>query len=91
MTPLDGNAIAGMLRTAYGQDMTTAVGTCAGCQQPSLLGETSVYHGAGTVLHCPGCGAVMMTIVDHGDMLGIDAQGMSAMRFPDRTLRGPTS
>ena len=80
MSTYDGNAIAGLLHTAFGQDMTTAVGTCAACGMPSMLGRAPVYRGAGTVLRCPHCGAVMLGIVENGGVLGVDAQGLAELR-----------
>ncbi|OLT05712.1 hypothetical protein BJF90_01595 [Pseudonocardia sp. CNS-004] len=82
MTALDGNAIAGMLQTAFGQDMTAAPGTCAGCGAASRLGQARVYRGAGTVLRCPNCEGVLMVIIENGGVMGIDAQGLTDLHVP---------
>lgn len=82
MTALDGNAIAGMLQTAFGHDMTAALGTCAGCGAASRLGQAGVYRGAGTVLRCPDCESILMVIIENGGVMGIDAQGLAALRDP---------
>jgi hypothetical protein len=82
MTALDGNAIAGMLQTAFGQDMTAALGTCVGCGAARRLAQARVYRGAGTVLRCPNCEGVLMVITENGGVLGIDAHGLAGLRDP---------
>jgi Family of unknown function (DUF6510) len=63
MDALDGNAIAGELFAAFGQEMTTVVGTCTSCGDPSAIAELRVYvSGPGTVARCPGCGSVAMVL-----------------------------
>jgi Family of unknown function (DUF6510) len=65
MEALDGNAIAGALFEHFGEEMTTASGTCAHCHNTSLLGELRVYLRApGAVSRCPVCGNVVMVIVE---------------------------
>jgi uncharacterized protein DUF6510 len=65
MEALDGNAIAGALFEHFGEEMTTASGTCAHCHNTSLLGELRVYLRApGAVARCPVCGKVVMVIVE---------------------------
>ena len=53
MTRLDGNAIAGELFDIFGEEMTTATATCAGCGSTRPLGELAVY---------------LQTLVDYGDV-----------------------
>ena len=56
MDRLDGNAIAGTMFEVFGQEMTTAVGTCAGCGRVGPLAEVAVYLLApGVVARCPNC------------------------------------
>ena len=43
MTRLDGNAIAGELFEIFGEEMTAATGSCAGCGSTRPLGELAVY------------------------------------------------
>ncbi len=63
MDALDGNAIAGELFTAFGREMTAAVGTCAGCGARSAIAELRVYiSGPGTVARCPGCATVAIVL-----------------------------
>jgi predicted Zn finger-like uncharacterized protein len=80
MSSLDGNAIAGMLQVAFGQEMTAASGTCAGCAAQILIGQAQVYRGAGTVLRCPHCQDVLMVIIENGGMLAVDACGLVELR-----------
>ena len=40
-TTLDGNAIAGLLAVVLGEEMTTAIGTCAAC---GASGEVATYR-----------------------------------------------
>jgi Family of unknown function (DUF6510) len=60
---LDGNAVAGLLQEVFAVEMTTALGTCAGCGATEALGAVHVFTGAGFVLRCPHCGNVLVTIV----------------------------
>ena len=60
---LDGNAAAALLRDVFGAEMTTAIGTCDGCGSVDAVGAVHVFRGAGTVLRCAHCDAMLMTIV----------------------------
>jgi hypothetical protein len=55
---LDGNALAGLLMEAFGEDMTIALRGCASCGVVSAIGAYRVYASAGYVLRCPACGDV---------------------------------
>jgi hypothetical protein len=72
---LDGNAIAGLLRELFAIEMTTAIGTCAGCGAAERLGAVHVYRGAGFVLRCPHCDQVLGTIVRSETRAWIDLRG----------------
>jgi hypothetical protein len=73
---LDGNAAAGILAEVFAAEMTTAVGACAHCGATNPLGAVQVYAQApGTVLRCPDCTAVLMTIVRAHDRLHVDLSG----------------
>jgi len=64
MDALDGNAIAGPLFEYFGNEMTTAVGTCAHCGTPAQIAELVVYSRApGVVVRCRRCGHVVMVLV----------------------------
>ena len=60
---LDGNAAAGMLQEVFAVETTTMIGTCAGCGTAQPLGSAHLYGGAGVVLRCRNCEAVLVTIV----------------------------
>jgi ribosomal protein S27E len=64
MDALDGNAIAGPLFEYFGNEMTTAVGTCAHCGTRAQIAELVVYSRApGAVVRCRRCGNVVMALV----------------------------
>jgi ribosomal protein S27E len=64
MQPLDGNAIAGKLYEHFGQEMTTATGTCGHCGARAKIAELVVYARApGTVVRCPSCANVVIVFV----------------------------
>ncbi len=65
MQPLDGNAIAGALYEAFGDEMTTRTGICEHCGATGPLAELRVYTRApGIVARCPSCGNVVLVLVD---------------------------
>jgi Family of unknown function (DUF6510) len=72
---LDGNAVAGPLQEVFAVEMTTAVGTCAGCGAAGPIGAVHVYRGAGIVLRCPHCDNVLAKIVKSGSRVWIDLRG----------------
>ena len=81
MTRLDGNAIAGQLVDIFGEDMTTASGTCSSCGSTRPLGELAVYLQApGVVARCSSCDNVMMVIVQIRGVRCVDLQGIAAVR-----------
>ena len=53
---LDGNAMAGLLAEALGEDVTATERRCPHCGDEWALGAYRAYRGAGVVLRCPGCG-----------------------------------
>jgi hypothetical protein len=60
---LDGNAAAGMLLEVFAVEMTTASCTCAACGCVSAVGGLMLYGGAmGSVLRCPSCEALVLSI-----------------------------
>jgi hypothetical protein len=78
---LDGNAIAGTLEDIFGQDMTEATSTCAGCGSSARLAETVVYLRApGTVVRCRHCDSVLAVVVQRAARYCIDLRGVSALR-----------
>ena len=80
MTAIDGNAIAGTLRTVFGTEMTTATGVCAHCGAAAPLGELVVYADApGVVARCASCGQVLMVIVQRERIACVDASGFATI------------
>ena len=73
---LDGNAAAGLLTEVFAAEMTAALGTCAHCGATNAIGAVQVYAQApGTVLRCPSCTSVLMTIVRTRQQLHVDLSG----------------
>ena len=58
----DGNAIAGLLQEVFVGEITAARRVCDGCGQEFAIGSHRAYEGAGTVLRCPGCESVALTV-----------------------------
>jgi Family of unknown function (DUF6510) len=88
---LDGNAAAGVLAEIFSTDMTTALGSCAGCGATNALAATHAYMNApGTILRCPGCTALLICVVRTPDRLIVDISGLRqvqidwADRYPSR-------
>jgi uncharacterized protein DUF6510 len=72
MQPLDGNAIAGALYEAFGEEMTTRTGICEHCGAIGLLAELRVYTRAPSIVaRCPSCANVVLVLVDAGGTLRI--------------------
>jgi Zn finger protein HypA/HybF involved in hydrogenase expression len=76
---LDGNAVAGLLQEVFAVEMTTAVGTCAGCGTPGPVGAAHVYRSAGTVLRCPHCGNTLAKIGKNESRVWIDLTGIRTL------------
>jgi Zn finger protein HypA/HybF involved in hydrogenase expression len=76
---LDGNAAAGILQQVFAFEVTTAVGTCAGCGATDEVGAVHVYMAAGVVLRCPHCDAVLMRVVDGGTRMWLDLGGLRTL------------
>ena len=82
MEALDGNAIAGVLHTAFGRELTTAQGTCATCGRTNLLAALRVYLRApGAVGRCPGCGEVQLVLIEARGVVCVDLRGLAALDY----------
>jgi Family of unknown function (DUF6510) len=80
MSPLDGNAIGGLLLEIFSTEMTAAIGTCATCGTAGPVAETVVYLEApGTVVRCRSCTAVLMIIMRRGGMNCVGMAGFAAL------------
>jgi hypothetical protein len=86
---LDGNAAAGILREIFVHEMTMALSTCGACGATNQLGAVAVYaHGPGTVIRCPSCDNVLMSIVHGGGRYWVELQGIRSLRITE-TVVGP--
>ncbi len=80
---VDGNAVAGLLQELFAVEMTVAPVGCASCGREGELGSLRAYlHGPGVVLRCPGCGAVMLRIVQTPRANYLDARGAAFLCIP---------
>jgi len=68
---LDGNAVAGLLLEAFGEEMTTVERRCDGCGAEWALGAYRAYLGAGVVLRCPSCGSAGLRVVAVDDRFSV--------------------
>lgn len=60
---LDGNVLAGPLSEAYGAEVTAVLVRCLACSDEAALAQAVVHVGAGYVVRCRGCDAVLLTVV----------------------------
>lgn len=81
---LDGNAIGGLLREIFAVEMTSAVGTCAGCGAVNEVARLQVYvHAPGTVVRCPACGGVLLRVVHGKGRYWLDMSGVRSLEFEE--------
>ena len=78
---LDGNAAAGTLSEVFAFEVTTAVGTCAGCGAVDAIGAVHAYKAAGLVLRCAHCDTVLVSVVDAGQRLWVDLRGLRSLEI----------
>ncbi len=77
---LDGNAIAGLLASVFGTDMTMAVGTCGSCGAVSVVAELAVYlSDLGAVVRCRSCESVLMVFVSVREVVCVDLMGLASL------------
>ncbi|AGZ44737.1 DUF6510 family protein [Actinoplanes friuliensis] len=80
---LDGNAMAGDLREIFAIDLTSAVATCAGCKEPSVIATLRIWGPApGLVARCPSCDDVVVRLVRGPEEAWLDLRGASSLRIP---------
>jgi uncharacterized Zn finger protein len=63
----DGNGVAGLLQEIFATEITTSMRVCDSCGSAHPIGAHRAYHGAGTVMRCPSCGAVAAVITSLPD------------------------
>lgn len=78
---LDGNAIAGIALELFGRELTLATGVCGSCGAAALVAELRVYMGAGIVVRCPSCEAVLMRIVESPRRVWLDLSGLATLEI----------
>jgi hypothetical protein len=79
---LDGNAMGGLLLDVFGIELTAAVGTCAACGARGEVARMVVYvRCPGVVARCPGCGAVLLRIVEARDRRFVDLHGLRTLEI----------
>lgn len=91
---LDGNAVAGPLAEVFVADVTMARATCAGCGAVRPLATARCYRGAGEVLRCPACDAVLLRFVLAPGRLYLELTGMSCVelaRASSSAVQSPTA
>ena len=81
MSHVDGNAIAGLLESVFGRDLTSASGRCSGCGAEREVGAVHVYRAAGLVARCPDCDTVLLRVVAAGDRVWIDLRGLATLEL----------
>jgi len=80
---LDGNAIAGLLAEVFGEEMTTATGTCATCGASGEVASFVVYlRGPGTVARGRAGTAVLMVLVTVRGVTCVDLRGLASLQMP---------
>jgi Family of unknown function (DUF6510) len=81
---LDGNALGGLLREIFVEEVTDARGTCDSCGAVAWIGEVVVYahtHAPGTVGRCRACGAVLLRIVRAERRIWVDLRGLRSLEL----------
>ena len=79
----DGNALAGTLQEIFAVDLTSAVGRCSHCGLTGPVATLRVYGRApGLVARCPGCGEVMLRLVQSAHSIWLDLTGTVRLQIP---------
>lgn len=77
---VDGNAIAGLLSTVFGREVTAMDEQCVHCGTVSVVGTLRVYmRGPGIVVRCPACADVVLRIVETPAGVKVDASGATEL------------
>ena len=76
---LDGNAIGGVMLELFGIELTAAPCSCAGCGAREEMARLDVYIGAGIVVRCRHCEAVMIRIVQGPQRTWLDLSGTKTL------------
>ena len=82
---LDGNAVAGLLASIFGEDVTVVPGRCDQCGAVNVLGAMRAYVRApGAVVRCPACDGVVLRVVETPESTYLDVRGAAFLRFTRR-------
>jgi Family of unknown function (DUF6510) len=82
VSPLDGNAIGGLLLEIFSTEMTAAIWTCGSCGSARPVAEAVVYLNApGTVVRCRSCTDVLMIITSRGGVRCVGMPGLAALAY----------
>jgi len=77
---VDGNAIAGLLESVFGAEITAREERCTHCGTVSAIGTLRVYmRGPGIVVRCPACTDVVLRLVQTPAGSRIDLSGAAGM------------
>ena len=78
---VDANAIAGLLATIFGREVTAMEERCVHCGTLSIVGTLRVYlRGPGVVARCPACAEVVLRIVEAPGGTRVDLSGATHLR-----------
>jgi len=80
---LDGNAVGGLLGELFGVDLTATPCTCGDCGAREQMACLDVYVGAGTVVRCCHCDAVMVRIVQGRGRTWLDLRGVASLELEE--------
>ena len=80
---LDGNAVGGLLGELFGVDLTAMPCTCGGCGAREQMACLDVYVGAGIVVRCCHCDAVMVRIVQGRGRTWLDLRGVASLELEE--------
>jgi Family of unknown function (DUF6510) len=78
---LDGNAVGGLLGELFALDLTATPCTCGGCGAREPMACLDVYVGAGIVVRCRHCDAVMIRIVQGHGRTWLDLSGTTSLQL----------
>lgn len=80
---VDANAIAGLLMTVFGREVTMLEERCAHCGTVSVVGTLRVYmRRPGVVVRCPACTDVVLRIVETPRGVRVDLSGATNLALP---------
>ena len=78
---LDGNAVGGIMLELFGLEATAMPCVCAGCGAQEEVARLDLYTGAGIVIRCCHCEAVMIRIVEAGERIWLDLSGTISLEL----------